>query len=255
MTNPLSSDYVAMSLNYWFHIRRERAVNGCMGIPDYSIFSAFVDPSSLKRHRTSTAPLRDIVDCVLNHPQPWKWHGKEYLGAVHGTIGIITQIVLSFHSQQVLDKLSPILANLLRTQYTSGNFSSSSTSSHNDVLVQFCHGAPGFLVSLRSLLPYFPDLRPEITSAIQKAEQCVLERGVLTKFPCLCHGVYGNALSLPSHDMLKFLKLTCQGGMKWDDEEDPDEGFGLFTGEGGRSWAMAIAAKQKEATVLGFNDL
>ena len=198
---------------------------------------------------------QDVVNCILNHPQPWKWHGKEYLGAVHGTIGIITQLVLSFHSQQVLDKLSPALANLLRTQFPSGNFPSSSHSSHSDVLVQFCHGAPGFILALRSVLPYFPHLQQEIISAIEKAQKCVMERGVLIKSPCLCHGLYGNALSLPRCDMLKFLKLSCQGGIEWDDEEDPDDRFGLFTGEGGRSWAMAIAAKQKEGMVLGFNGI
>ena len=83
----------------------------------------------------------------------------------------------------------------------------------------------------------------------------MVERGVLKKSPCLCHGVYGNALALPNQDMCKFLKLTCQGGIEWDEENDLDEKFGLFTGEGGRSWAMAIAAKQMEGRILGFNDI
>jgi hypothetical protein len=74
------------------------------------------------------------------------------------------------------------------------------------------HGASGFLNSLRSLLPHFPGLRREITSAIENAERCVLERGVLRKSPSLCHGLYGNALSLPTSDMLKMLRLSCPEG-------------------------------------------
>ena len=123
-------------------------------------------------------------------------------------------------------------------------FLSNSVTVPLDLYSRYIHCSRTFPIYDMKSLPQF-----------RKRKNVSSERGVLTKFPCLCHGVYGNALSLPSHDMLKFLKLTCQGGINWDEEEDPDERFGLFTGEGGRSWAMAIAAKQKEGTILGFNDL
>ena len=198
--------------------------------------------------------IHETISCIINQPQPWKWHGKEYLGAVHGTIGICTQIVLSSPFPEHLQKLSHILQNLLETQLPSGNFPSSRDSSHKDILVQFCHGAPGFIISFYSLLPHFPELTKPLQSAIQKAEKCVLERGILTKNPCLCHGVYGNALALGEVDMSKFLKLCCEGGLTWDGNED-DENFGLFTGQAGRSWAMAIAAKRMKGIMLGYNDL
>ena len=98
-----------------------------------------------------------------------------------GTIGTRTQIALSSPFPNHLHKLSHILQNLLETQLPSGNFPSSLDSSHKDILVQFCHGAPGFIISFYSLLPHFPELTKPLQSAIQKAEKCVLERGILTE--------------------------------------------------------------------------
>jgi len=151
--------------------------------------------------------------------------------------------------------MSPLLSSLLATQFTSGNFPSSTHSTHNDVLVQFCHGAPGFLISLRSLFPHFPDLQRQITSAIGDAERCVLKRGVLRKSPSLCHGLYGNALSLSATDMPKMLRLSCPEAHEWSEDDDEDKRFGLQTGEGGRCWAMAIAASERVGSILGYNDV
>ena len=214
--------------------------------------------SSFPHSAQIQSAIEEITGYILRHPQPWMWHGKEYLGAVHGTIGIVTQIVLSSPSVEVLETVSPILMSLLTTQLPSGNFPSSTQSSRNDILVQFCHGAPGFLISLRSLLPHFPHLRQDIMSAIANAERCVLERGVLRKSPSLCHGLYGNALSLGRSDMLKMLRLSCPNAHEWfedDDDDDDDEKFGLQTGEAGRCWAMAIAASGRDGSILGYNDI
>jgi hypothetical protein len=199
---------------------------------------------------------RDIVDFILSH-QPWLWHGMDYVGAAHGAIGIITQLVLSEPSEELLRHLTPTVSRILQLQLSSGNFSSSARSSW-DELVQFCHGAPGFLISLRTLLPFFPSLRAQILSVIVRCERCIIERGVLCKMPCLCHGVYGNALSLPRQDMLKFLKLTCPMGLPWDESEDLDTKYGLFTGEGGRAWAMAVAKRDNPfefGRIVGYNDI
>ena len=199
--------------------------------------------------------IQEITSYILRQPLPWKWHEKEYLGAVHGTIGIITQIVLSSPLPEILQQLSPLLSNLLATQLTSGNFPPSTSSSRNDVLVQFCHGAPGFLTSFHSLMPYFPELKSQLTATIQRGEKCVIERGVLRKTLSLCHGVYGNALALQNSDMRRLLKLTCDGVLQWDQDDDVDERFGLFTGEAGRCWAMAMIVKGIEGKILGYNDL
>lgn len=55
--------------------------------------------------------IQEITSYILRQPLPWKWHEKEYLGAVHGTIGIITQIVLSSPLPEILQQLSPLLSS------------------------------------------------------------------------------------------------------------------------------------------------
>lgn len=201
--------------------------------------------------------IQRVTAHILNHPQPWNiWHHKEYLGAVHGIIGIITQLVLSTPTRRLCARLSSILSESLRTQLRSGNYPSSRGSSLRDELVQFCHGSPGFLISLHSLAPYFPELRDQIATVVENGTRCVIERGVLRKSPCLCHGVYGNALSLPYNDMCKFLKLTCEDVIWWaEEQDDSDKRFGLYTGEGGRAWVMALAAMGLHGIVLGYNDI
>lgn len=125
----------------------------------------------------------------------WEWHGKRYFGAAHGDIGIITQLVLS--NPSLAPQLTRRLEKLLELQLPDGNWPSSLRSlkeGKNASLVQWCHGAPGFLYSLTSLRSYFPDLQDRIDSAIEKGQSITWRHGLLTKEPCLCHGIFGNAL-------------------------------------------------------------
>ncbi|KAI9510545.1 hypothetical protein F5148DRAFT_1178619, partial [Russula earlei] len=128
-------------------------------------------------------------------PQTWKWHGTNYLGAVHSTVGILTQIVLSDPSRT--PDLDPDLAHLLSRQIPDGgNWPSSLPASRcsADRLVQVCHGVPGVVLSVQTLRPHFPDRARQIDSAVAAARDgCIRGRGMLTKEPCLCHSMSGNA--------------------------------------------------------------
>lgn len=146
--------------------------------------ASFVDDTSSLQLITDTQD--DVVNAILESPRPWKWHGKVYIGAVHGAIGIITQIVLT-NPQRYAPKLEAELAVLLTYQYETGNFPSS-VPPERDRLLQFCHGAPGVVISLVSIKDYFPKLQDRIDKAITKGRECIWERGLLTKEPCLCHG-------------------------------------------------------------------
>lgn len=135
--------------------------------------------------------IDSVTAAILAHGPEWKWHGKRYLGAVHGDIGIVTQLVLAVPS--LASRLEGKLRDLLGSQLPNGNWPSS-VGGTDASLVQFCHGAPGFLHSLASLRPYFPGLRQQIDASAEQARRCVWRQGLLRKEPSLCHGILGNAL-------------------------------------------------------------
>ncbi|KAI9867357.1 MAG: hypothetical protein M1813_008915 [Trichoglossum hirsutum] len=193
-----------------------------------------------------------VIDRILQSPLPWTWHGSVYLGAAHGAIGIILQIILTSPSRATV--LQSTLSNLLATQFPSGNFPSS-LPPHSDKLVQFCHGAPGFIISLSKLKPHFPQLASRIDDAIERAEACVWERGLLTKEPCLCHGVTGNALAInEKREFEHFLGVVVKGRAKGWWATGGGEESGLFTGEAGNAWVWAVADTGMEKMCIGYSD-
>ncbi|KAL0472920.1 hypothetical protein QR685DRAFT_156467 [Neurospora intermedia] len=140
--------------------------------------------------------IAEITNTILNRGPNWTWHDKRYLGAVHGDIGILTQVVLT--SPETAPQLESVLDRLLRLQHPSGNWPSSEQHAHTGkCLVQFCHGAPGFVVSLLSLREHFPALQEKVDAAIGLGRKCIWAEGLLKKEPSLCHGIFGNALALP----------------------------------------------------------
>ncbi|KAL9044116.1 MAG: hypothetical protein Q9214_002723 [Letrouitia sp. 1 TL-2023] len=198
---------------------------------------------------------------ILSHGPPWPWHGKEYLGAVHGQMGILTQLILSDHQLARDPKLSEVLNSLLGSQdQQTGNFPSSVTSSHS-YLVQICHGAPGFAVSFPLLYRFFPvETQTRIDAALGKARDCIWEKGLLTKEPCLCHGATRNALALEEGARREhFLAYTAMAIRKKGTEEgrfikgsDP---WGLWMGEAGRAWGWMSAHKGALGKLIGYSDV
>ena len=200
--------------------------------------------------------IERVIDRILQSPRPWTWHKKAYLGAAHGAIGIITQIVLSSPSRADA-LLESMLKELLDVQYPSGNFPSSSPVKNDERLVQFCHGAPGFVISLVSLRPYFPNLHGRIDAALARARECIWQRGLLTKEPCLCHGIAGNALALDDtqkfeHFLYCMADKQLRKGWPIDSSGKLDS---LFTGGAGRAWTWAVADNGLPRTCIGYNDV
>ena len=225
---------------------------------------------------TIDSTIKTTADTILSKHGVWLWHGRAYLGAVHGSIGILTQLVLSYTliGTPPPKDLEIILSHILNQQFDSGNWPSSETSTSGDKLVQLCHGASGFVLSLATIRDAFPGLHAEIDPAIDLARETISSRGFLKKDPCLCHGVTGNALAL----------MACAGGeaeaegwLAWTtrdsldgeggelflhgDEDSVDEEMGLWTGEAGRAWSFAMMDQiskgnaQWKGTLLGYNDL
>jgi hypothetical protein len=198
----------------------------------------------------------EVIDAIMDSPRPWKWDGKAYFGAGHGSIGIITQIILT--DPGMAPKLEADLGALISYQYPSGNFPSAIPPGR-DRHVQFCHGAPGVVASLESIKKHFPNLKERIEKVVKMGRECILERGLLTKEPCLCHGITGNALALEGKEFEHFLTYTTGGEMKSMEKdglmETSDDPSSLWCGEAGRAWAWAVADKGLEKRFLGYNDL
>lgn len=216
--------------------------------------TSFLDDKEVTELIVDTAT--EVIEAILDSARPWKWHDKAYVGAVHGAIGIITQIVLT--EPEYAAELEPELGALLSYQMSSGNFPSS-VPPGKDRLVQFCHGAPGVVSSLLSIRAYFPNLHSRIDEAVRKGREVILERGLLTKEPCLCHGISGNALALRDDDMEHFLSYTTRAEVRAMEKdgmlEKSEEPASLWCGEAGRAWAWAVAERGLEKRFLGYNDI
>ncbi|KAL1137779.1 hypothetical protein AAG570_009475 [Ranatra chinensis] len=129
----------------------------------------------------------------LNVPLVYEWHDKNYLGAAHGVAGILYLLLRARCAVTVSELhslIKPTIDWLINFRYSSGNFFSS-VGSESDRLVQWCHGAPGFVHLLTLASQVFKD-----QSYMNIALECgdaVWNRGLLTKGYSICHGVSGNA--------------------------------------------------------------
>ncbi|RPA81922.1 Lanthionine synthetase C-like protein [Ascobolus immersus RN42] len=126
----------------------------------------------------------------------WEWHGKYYLGAIHGATGILAILlqapksILKPHIETILQTIDQ-LRELVESK--NGFLPSSLPHRHkHHQLVQICHGAPGYLLLLSSLRTLHPEHWKDsfYPSSINKH---IWEQGLLTKGLGLCHGISGNA--------------------------------------------------------------
>ncbi|KAL8730214.1 MAG: hypothetical protein Q9166_004191 [cf. Caloplaca sp. 2 TL-2023] len=206
------------------------------------------------------ACIKKVGDRILEDGPPWSWHGKQYLGAVHGSVGIITQLVLSDPDYAAHLKVESTLKELLQSQDPdSGNFPTS-VDSGRDSLVQLCHGAPGFVLSLRLIQKYFDDAaQAALNNSMAKARDCIWERGLLTKEPNLCHGATGNALALTSPQREHFTAFTTTEMIAKGKKEgwyiEGSDPYGLFCGEAGRAWVWAVMDIGKDMGIIGYSDV
>ncbi|ROW00812.1 hypothetical protein VMCG_06455 [Cytospora schulzeri] len=205
--------------------------------------------------------VQSITGSIMTDGPDWTWHGKPYLGAVHGDIGIVTQLVLATPS--LAGQLERKLGELLDVQLLNGNWPSSVGRTRSP-LVQFCHGAPGFLHSLVPLRPYFSSLQNKIDAAIAMAQECVWREGLLRKEPSICHGIFGNSLALcPGPQREHFLALTTPERMSEMRDKDKtvfvpaDYGSQYATISGhffSAAWTWMVSAEQ-QSRIIFYNDV
>ncbi|KAK7110912.1 glutathione S-transferase LANCL1-like [Littorina saxatilis] len=176
-------------------------------------------------------------------PLMYEWHNKKYLGAAHGLAGIMYTLLL-IKEPEVLSEIEsavrPCVDFLLTLQFASGNFPSSIGSSSGDRLVQWCHGAPGWVYMFIAAYKTYNDKR-----YLEAAERCcevTWQRGLLKKGYGLCHGAAGNAYAFLALFRLtrnqkhlyrahKFAEWCCDYGKQ--QCRVPDRPFALFEGLAG----------------------
>ncbi|KAF4532219.1 hypothetical protein B566_EDAN004305 [Ephemera danica] len=129
-------------------------------------------------------------------PLMYEWHGKKYLGAAHGLVGILHTLILARKClggarQEELDTLVQQTLNwLLALLLPSGNLPSS-LGNHTDRLVHWCHGAPGLSLLLCQAYKEY-----KVDHYLEAAKVCadlIWQRGLLRKGCSICHGTAGNA--------------------------------------------------------------
>ncbi len=127
------------------------------------------------------------------------------LGAGHGFVGNVFPIVKSaaaFEEGTRSKWRERILDTVVRTAEREGGMANWRQSIGNirkgrdSMLVQQCHGAPGFIIALSSLMG---NGHTQFDKLMLEAGELVWRAGPLNKYPGLCHGTAGNGYA--------FLKL------------------------------------------------
>jgi hypothetical protein len=163
-------------------------------------------------------------------PLVWRWHGRRYLGAAHGACGILYALLCCWPAVRAAgcaDEVRAGVDGVLALQQREGSGGGvgggnlpaslpdgpegwSTWAGGSDRLVQWCHGAPGFVLLMSKAHEVFccgggddggggaaapsrsPSSSPYLSAALAAAD-VIWRRGLLTKGAgSLCHGPSGN---------------------------------------------------------------
>jgi len=119
-----------------------------------------------------------------------------FIGQGHGSAGVIQtflEIPELLANQTVVGYIRNTLDYYMSVQFPDGNFPTPLVPPYpntSDVLVQWCHGAPGFMPLLTRAYQLWGDTK--YLASADLASNCTWMRGILTKGLMLCHGVSGN---------------------------------------------------------------
>lgn len=150
--------------------------------------------------------------------------GTQYIGAAHGTLGVLYTLVQALLVLPRLDDVRYLLTiventfeQMLRLQTDTGGFPTSLRTNgrpSNSVINHFCHGAPGAIACLLSGVELYsapgfwfrPELAKKLLEAAELAGTLSWNEGLLLKGNSLCHGIAGNGLLI--HSLARFYHRT-----------------------------------------------
>ncbi|XP_075237551.1 lanC-like protein 2 [Lycorma delicatula] len=194
-------------------------------------------------------------------PLQYEWHGKNYLGGAHGTAGILYMLLQAkdvLMESELETLIAPTIDHLLELQFRSGNFPSS-LGNDKDRLVQWCHGAPGFVQLLSKAYQVYG--KEKYLKAALESGEVVWRRGLLSKGYSICHGVSGNGYTFLqlyqiTGDLKHLHRAACFGEWctNWPANQNlpPDRPFSLFEGIAGIIYFLTDLKEPVEAAFPAY---
>ncbi|KAJ7345212.1 hypothetical protein JRQ81_001162 [Phrynocephalus forsythii] len=147
-------------------------------------------------------------------PLMYEWYEEYYVGAAHGLAGIyyfLMQPGLGVSQAKLHNTIKPSVDFVCQLKFPSGNYPPC-IEDNRDLLVHWCHGAPGVIYMLLQAYKVFGEQK-YLSDALQCAE-VIWQWGLLKKGYGLCHGTAGNAYAfLALHNLtrdMKYLYRACK---------------------------------------------
>lgn len=81
-------------------------------------------------------------------PLMFEWYGERYWGAAHGLAGIMHVLMDMELLPDEVEDVKGTLRYMSNNHFASGNYPASEKDKSRDVLVHWCHGAPGIALTL-----------------------------------------------------------------------------------------------------------
>lgn len=81
-------------------------------------------------------------------PLMYEWYGEKYWGAAHGLAGIMHVLMDMELKPDEVEDVKGTLKYMISNRFPSGNYPASEDDRKSDVLVHWCHGAPGIALTL-----------------------------------------------------------------------------------------------------------
>lgn len=200
--------------------------------------------------------LRRVIDVILKSGKLTKsgnrgswmpslfyfWHESSYLGAAHGLAGILYTLLMCHRlltPSELETLIKPTLDFMLTQRFESGN-TASSVGRERDLLVHWCHGAPGVVAMYTQGYKVFND--EKYLDAALVSGEVIWNRGLLYKGYGICHGIAGNAYAFLNllkctqdpkhlHRALMFANICLDYGNHGC--QTPDSPYSLFEGMAG----------------------
>lgn len=136
--------------------------------------------------------LRDTVNVIFSAsetnkpPYIWSWHGKRYLGAAHGAVGILTMIMKACKvlTERGVDASAVVRDTKLCVEWvmqevvkSRGGWPPTLEDEEVDRLVHWCHGPPGAVLCLCTAYELYGDER--FLDAAKVASEVVWRKGIV----------------------------------------------------------------------------